>query len=173
DPRTGAGLFEPTGPGEACLCGSAWRAKMQPSAVEGDMRSVSAGRRVSAVVALLAPPALLVVIVLVFLRRPLVMLGAAACLGVGLSAAAFAVTRTGLPRAVAAALAAVAPAAAVILELTAVGSLLVVALLVALLLAGAAATRYALGRDMASLKGAPTPGAPVGPAARPGLFVDP
>src|SRR4029450_5375561 len=62
---------------------------------------------------------------------------------------------------------------AVIRELTAVGSLLVVALLVALLLAGAAATRYALGRDMASLKAAPTPGDPVGPAGRPGLRMNP
>ena len=53
-----------------------------------------------------------------------------------------------------------------ILQLVAVGSLPVVALLVVLVLIGAAATRYALGRDMASLKNAPTPGDPVDAAAR-------
>jgi len=102
-----------------------------------------------------------------------VLLAAAACVGVGVSAAAFAVTRTGLARAGATALAAVALAAAVVLQLAAVGSLLVVALLVALLVIGAAATRYALGRDMASLKHAPTPGDPVGPARRPVLLMNP
>ena len=45
--------------------------------------------------------------------------------------------------------------------------------MVALLAVGAAATRYALGRDMASLKHAPTPGDPVGPAARPVLLMNP
>jgi len=102
-----------------------------------------------------------------------VLLAAAACVGVGVSAAAFAVTRTGLARAGATALAVVALAAAVVLQLAAVGSLLVVALLVALLVIGAAATRYALGRDMASLKHAPTPGDPVGPARRPVLLMNP
>ena len=124
-------------------------------------------------VALLAPLALLAVVVVVLLRHPLVLLAAAVCVAVGLSAAAFAVTRTGPLRARAAALAVVALAAAAILQLAAVGSLLAVALLVALLLIGAAATRYALGRDMASLKPAPTPGRPVGPAARPVLLMNP
>ena len=125
-------------------------------------------------VALLAPLALLAVVVVVLLRRPLVLLAAAAvCIAVGVSAAAFAITRTGLLRAGAAALAVVALATAVVLQLAAVGSLLVVALLVALLLIVAAATRYALGRDMASLKHAPTPGRPVGPAARPVLLMNP
>jgi diacylglycerol kinase family enzyme len=125
---------------------------MQRSAVEGDVRSVPAARRVSAVVALLA---------------------AAVCVGVGVSAAAFAVTRTGPLRAGAAVLAVVALAAVVIVQLTAAGGLLVVALLVALVLVGGAATRYALGRDLASLKHAPTPGDPVGPAARPVLLMNP
>ena len=124
-------------------------------------------------VALLAPLALLAVVVLVLLRRPLVLLAAAVCVAVGLSAAAFAVTRTGLLRKGAAALAVVGLATAVILQLVAVGSLLVVALLVVLVLIGAAATRYALGRDMASLKDAPSPGDPVGPAARPVLLMNP
>ena len=124
-------------------------------------------------VALLAPLALLAVVVVVLLRRPLVLLAAAVCIAVGVSAAAFAITRTGLLRAGAAALAVVALATAVVLQLAAVGSLLVVALLVALLLIVAAATRYALGRDMASLKHAPTPGRPVGPAARPVLLMNP
>jgi len=132
---------------------------------------------VSAVVALLAPLALLAVVVAVLLRQPLALLAAAVCLGVGVSAAAFAITRTGLLRAGAAALAVAALAAAVVLQLAAVGSLLVVALLVLLVVllvvAGAAATRYALGRDMASLKQARTPGSPVGPAARPVLLMNP
>ncbi|HEY6710344.1 MAG TPA: diacylglycerol kinase family protein [Actinomycetota bacterium] len=124
-------------------------------------------------VALLAPLALLAVVVVVLLRRPLVLLAAAVCVAVGVSAAAFAITRTGLLRAGAAALAVAALATAVVLQLAAVGSLLVVALLVALLLIVAAATRYALGRDMASLKHTPTPGRPVGPAARPVLLMNP
>jgi diacylglycerol kinase family enzyme len=146
---------------------------MQQSAVEGDVRSVPAARRVSAVVALLAPLALLAVVVVVLLRRPLELVAAAVCVGVGVSAAAFAVTRTGLLRAGAAVLAVVALAAAVILLLTAGGGLLMVALLVALALVGGATTRYALGRDLASLKHAPTPGDPVGPAARPVLLMNP
>src|SRR5215218_8987083 len=141
---------------------------MQRPAVEGDVRSVSAARRVSAVVALLAPLALLAVVMVVLLRHPLALLAAAVCVTAGLSAAAFAITRTGLLRAGAAAL-----AVAVILPLAAVGNLLAVALLVAVLLIGAAATRYALGRDMASLKHAPTPGDPVGPARRPVLLMNP
>ena len=124
-------------------------------------------------VALLALLALLAVVVVVLLRRPLVLLAAAVCIAVGVSAAAFAITRTGLLRAGAAVLAVAALATAVVLQLAAVGSLLVVALLVALLLIAAAATRYALGRDMASLKHAPTPGRPVGPAARPVLLMNP
>jgi diacylglycerol kinase family enzyme len=146
---------------------------MQRSAVEGDMRSVSLARRVSAVVALLAPLALLVVVVAAFLRRPLLLVAVVACVSVGLSAAAFAVTRTGLLRTAAAVLAVVALAAAIILPLAAGGGLLVVALLVALVLLGGATTRYALGRDMASLKNAATPGDPVGPAARPVLLMNP
>ena len=124
-------------------------------------------------VALLAPLALLVVVVAAFLRRPLLLVAVVICVSVGLSAAAFAVTRTGLPRTAAAALAVVALVAAIILPLAAGGGLLVVTLLVALLLIGGAATRYALGRDMASLKHAPTPGDPVGPAARPVLLMNP
>jgi diacylglycerol kinase family enzyme len=146
---------------------------MQRSAVEGDVRSVPAARRVSAVVALLAPLALLAVVVVVLLRRPLELAAAAVCVGVGVSAAAFAVTRTGPLWAGAAVLAVVALAAVVIVQLTAAGGLLVVALLVALVLVGGAATRYALGRDLASLKHAPTPGDPVGPAARPVLLMNP
>jgi diacylglycerol kinase family enzyme len=146
---------------------------MQRSAMEGEMRSVSAARRVSAAVALLAPLALLAVVVVVLLRRPLTLVVAAACVAVGVSAAAFAVTRTGPLRAVAAVLAVVALVTAVVLQLVAVGSLLVLALLVALVMVGAAATRYALGRDLASLKHAPTPGDPVGSAARPVLLMNP
>jgi diacylglycerol kinase family enzyme len=146
---------------------------MQRSALEGDVRSVSLARRVSAVVALLVPLALLAVVVVALLRRPLVLVAAAVCVSVAVSAAAFAVTRTGLLRAGAAALAVVALVAAVIFLVVVAGGLLVVALLVGLALVGTAAARYALGRDLASLKHAPTPGNPVAPAARPVLLMNP
>jgi diacylglycerol kinase family enzyme len=49
----------------------------------------------------------------------------------------------------------------------------VLAAVVGLTLAGGAATKYALGRDIRSLKNTPTPGEPVGPAARPVLLMNP
>ena len=53
------------------------------------MKSVPVGRRVSAVVALLAPFAVLAVLVLVLFRRPLVLAGAALCFSLGVGAAAW------------------------------------------------------------------------------------
>ena len=137
------------------------------------MRSVPVGRRVSAVVALLAPLAVLAVLVLVLLRRPLVLAGAAGCFSLGVGAAAYAVTRTGLRRTLAVVLAVAALAGSVALVVGAVGSLWALGALAGLTVAGAAATRYALGRDIRSLKNSPTPGEPVGPAARPVLLMNP
>jgi diacylglycerol kinase family enzyme len=137
------------------------------------MKSVPLGRRVSAVVALLVPVAVLVVLMLVLLRRPLVLTGAALCFSLGVGAAAFAVTRTGLPRTLAMVLAVAALAASVALVVGAVGSLLLLVAMVGLIVAGGAATRHALGRDIRSLKSSPTPGEPVGPAARPVLLMNP
>ena len=136
-------------------------------------KSVPLGRRVTAVVALLAPLAVLVVVVVVLLRRPLVLALAVGCVGLGMGAAAYAVTRAGIRRTLAAVLAVLALAAAVALIFAAAGGLLVIGLLVALLLLGAVATRHALGRDIKSLKSSPTPGTVVGPAARPVLLMNP
>jgi diacylglycerol kinase family enzyme len=136
-------------------------------------KSVPLGRRVTAVVALLAPPAVLVVVVVALVRRPLTLVLAVACVGVGVGAAAYAITRTGIHRTLAAVLAVLALAAAVVLVLAVAGGLLVLGLVVALILVGAAATRHALGRDIRSLKSGPTPGTAVGPAARPVLLMNP
>jgi diacylglycerol kinase family enzyme len=146
---------------------------MQPSALEAEMKSVPVGRRVTAVVALLAPLAVLAVFVLVLLRRPLALALGVACVSLGVGAAAYAVTRTGIRRTLATVLAVAALAAAVVLLLVAAGGLLVLGLVVALIVVGAVATRHALGRDIKSLKSSPTPGAAVGPAARPVLLMNP
>jgi diacylglycerol kinase family enzyme len=136
-------------------------------------KSVPLGRRVTAVVALLAPLTVLAVVVLVLLRQPLTLALAVACVLVGLGAAAYAITRSGIRRALAAVLAALALGAAVVLIFAAVGGLLVLGLVVGLILLGAAATRHALGRDIRSLKSSPTPGTAVGPADRPVLLMNP
>ena len=137
------------------------------------MKSVPLGRRVSAVVALLAPLAVLVVFVLVLLRRPLALALGVACVSLGVAAAAYAVTRSGIRRTLAAVLAVLALVAALVLLFTAAGGLLVLGLVVALIAIGAVAARHALGRDIKSLKSSPTPGTAVGPAARPVLLMNP
>jgi diacylglycerol kinase family enzyme len=136
-------------------------------------KSVPLGRRVTAVVALLAPLAVLAVVVVALVRRPLTLVLAVACVGIGVGAAAYAITRTGIRRTLAAVLAVLALATAVVLLFAAAGGLLVLGLVVALILVGAAATRHALGRDIKSLKSSPTPGTAVGPAARPVLLMNP
>jgi diacylglycerol kinase family enzyme len=136
-------------------------------------KSVPLGRRVTAVVALLAPLAVLAVVVVALVRRPLTLVLAVACVGIGVGAAAYAITRTGIRRTLAAVLAVLALATAVVLLFAAAGGLLVLGLVVALTLVGAAATRHALGRDIKSLKSSPTPGTAVGPAARPVLLMNP
>ena len=137
------------------------------------VKSVPLGRRVSAVVALLAPLAVLAVMVAVLLTRPLTLALAVGCVLVGLGAAAYAVTRAGVRRTLAAVLAVLALGAAVVLIFDAAGGLLVLGLVVGLILLGAAATRHALGRDIKSLKSSPTPGTAVGPAIRPVLLMNP
>ncbi|HEX2375598.1 MAG TPA: diacylglycerol kinase family protein [Actinomycetota bacterium] len=130
-------------------------------------------RRASAVVALLGPLVLLVAMVAILLRRPLVLLAAVVLVSLGVGTAAYAVTRTGLRRTVAAVVAVLALVAGIVLQVVAVGSLLGLVLVVALIVVGGLATRYALGRDLASLKQSPTPGVPVGPAAHPVLLMNP
>jgi diacylglycerol kinase family enzyme len=137
------------------------------------MKSVPLGRRVSAVAAILAPVAVLVLMIAVLLRRPLVLAASAVCFSLGIGAAAYAVTRAGLRRTLALVLAVLALVACVLLLLDAVGRLWVLAAVVGLTLAGGVATKHALGRDIKSLKNTPTPGEPVGPAARPVLLMNP
>jgi diacylglycerol kinase family enzyme len=137
------------------------------------MKSVPVGRRVSAVVGLLAPLAVLAVLVLVLFRRPVVLAGAALCFSLGVGAAAYAVTRTGLRRTLAAVLAVLALVGSVALVVGAVGSVLTLAAIVGLIVAGGVTAKHALGRDVRSLKSRPTPGEPVGPAARPVLLMNP
>jgi diacylglycerol kinase family enzyme len=135
-------------------------------------KSVPAARRLSAVVALLAPAAVLVVNVAVLLRRPLELAAAVGCLSVAVGASAYSITRTGARRVLAAALAVLALAVAVALLVTA-GGLRVLVLVVGLSVVAATAAKHGLGRDLAALKQSPTPGVPVGPAARPVLLLNP
>ena len=137
------------------------------------MKSVPVGRRVTAVVALLAPLAVLAVVVVALLSRPLVLLGAAVCLSLGLGAAAYAVTRPGIRRTLAAVVALLGLGASVALLVGATGGVLAFLLVVVLLVVGGLATKHALGRDIKSLKSSPTPGTAVGPAARPVLLMNP
>jgi diacylglycerol kinase family enzyme len=134
--------------------------------------SVSPTRRLSAIVALVAVVAVLAVAVVGLRQRPLVLVVAIACLGVAIGAAAYALTRTGARRLVAAVVAILALAAPLAL-VVAYGRLLQLLLLVALVAVAAAATRHALGRDLTSLKSGPTPGTSVGPAMRPVLLMNP
>jgi diacylglycerol kinase family enzyme len=140
--------------------------------LEVGMRSVSVTRRVAAIVALAAAAAVVVVEVVALARNLLLLLLAVACLGLAIAAAAYAVTRTGARRSVAAVVAVLALVAPVVL-VVAQGQLWLVLLLVGLVALAGAATRYALGRDLKSLKSGPTPGTAVGPAARPALLMNP
>jgi diacylglycerol kinase family enzyme len=136
-------------------------------------KSVPLGRRVSAVVALLAPLTVVAVVAVALVTRPLELALTVVCVSLGVGAAAYAVTRTRIRRTLAVVLAVLALGAAVVLVLAASGGLLVLGLVVALILIGGVATRHALGRDIKSLKSGPTPGTAVGAAARPVLLMNP
>jgi diacylglycerol kinase family enzyme len=126
----------------------------------------------SAIVALVAVVAVLAVAVVGLVQRPLVLLVALACLGVAIAAAAYALTRTGGRRLLAAVVAVLAlgvPLALVV----AYGRLLQLLLLIALLAIAGVAARYGLGRDIKSLRNSPTPGIAVRPAIRPVLLMNP
>jgi len=136
------------------------------------VQSVSPTRRLSAIVALVAVVAVLAVAVVGLRQHPLVLVVAIACLGVAIGAAAYALTRTGARRLVAAVVAILALAAPLAL-VVAYGRLLQLLLLIALVAVAAVATRHALGRDLTSLKSGPTRGTIVGPAVRPVLLMNP
>jgi diacylglycerol kinase family enzyme len=136
------------------------------------VKSVSAAHRASAMVALAAVVAVFAVALVGLIRRPLLLLVTIVCLAVAISAAAYLITRTGGRRLVAAVVAVLALAAPLGL-LVAYGQLVPLLLLTALAALVGAAARYALGRDIGSLRSGPTPGTPVGPAARPVLLMNP
>jgi diacylglycerol kinase family enzyme len=136
------------------------------------VKSVAAARRVSAIVALVAVVAVNTITVVGLVQRPLLLLLAIVCLGVAIVAAAYAVTRTGARQLVAAMVAVLAVVAPLVL-VVAYGQLLQFLLLIALLAIAGVVTRYALGRDIRSLKSGPTPGIAVMPATRPVLLMNP
>jgi diacylglycerol kinase family enzyme len=136
------------------------------------VQSVSATRRLSSIVALVAVVAMLVVTVTGLVQRPLVLLVALAGLGVAIAAVAYALTRAGARRAVAAVVAVGAMGAPLAL-VAAYGRLPQLLVLIALVALAGAAARYGLGRDIRSLRSGPTPGVAVGPATRPVLLLNP
>jgi diacylglycerol kinase family enzyme len=134
--------------------------------------SVSTSRRMCAIVALVAGTAAFAVSVAALLERPLIAVGSIACLSVAIGAAAYTITRTGTRRRLAAVAALLAFLAALAL-IIAFGRPLLIPVVIALQLIGVGAARYALGRDIASLKSGPSPGDPVPPATRPVLLMNP
>jgi diacylglycerol kinase family enzyme len=136
------------------------------------MPSVTASRQLSAIAAFVAAGAAIVVAVVALIERPLLLLATLACLAIAIGSAAFALTRTGARRTAGAVLAIAAFVTPVVLSF-AVGGALAAIVFAALLAVSGGTARYALGRDVASLKAAPTPGVEVGPAARPVLLMNP
>lgn len=137
------------------------------------MVSVSTARRVSAIVGLVAPVALLAVTVLALVEHLLVLLVAMLGLGVAIGVAAYGVTRTGARRLVATVVAVAALVVSIVLVVAFGQLLLLLLLMIALVAIAGVATRYALGRDIRSLKSGPSPGMVVGPAVRPVLPMNP
>ena len=121
--------------------------------------------------AALAAPAMATVAV-ALIETPFVLLVAVLSLAVAVSTAAHALTRAGLRRAVAAALAVAGIVGPLVLLVTS-GDLVPLLAVFALVGGAGTATRHALGRDLASLKSGPTPGVAVGRGARPVLFMNP
>jgi diacylglycerol kinase family enzyme len=136
------------------------------------VRSVTLARRVGAVVALAAVVAAMAIVVVALAQHLLWLVLAVVCLWLAFAAAAYAVTRTGTRRLVAAVVAVVALVAPLLL-LVLDGRLLQLVFLMVLLALAGGATRYALGRDLKSLKSGPIPGTEVGPAMRPVLLMNP
>ena len=136
------------------------------------MQSVSTTRRISAIVALLAIVATFGLVVLVLVDNLPRLLGTVICLAGAIAAAAYAITRTGVRRLLALALAVLILVAGAIL-LTGEASMWLLVVMVAVIALATAATRYALARDIKSLKSGPTPGTPVGPARRGVLLMNP
>ena len=100
--------------------------------------------------AILVIVAVLAIVGVVLARQLLWLVAAILCLAVAISAAAYAITRTGGRRMVATVVA-VAALAAPLMLVVAYGRLLQLLFVITLLAVAGAATRYALGRDIKSL----------------------
>jgi diacylglycerol kinase family enzyme len=129
------------------------------------MQSVSTSRRLSAVVALLATVSVFCVLAVMLASALFLLLVVAACLALAIAVLAYALVRTGIRRYLAIAVALLAFFAAVVL-LVLDDSVVLLTSVVVLIAIVAVATRYALGRDLTSLKHGPTPGTDVEPARR-------
>jgi diacylglycerol kinase family enzyme len=136
------------------------------------MNAVPPVRRMAAVVALVAVVVVTALLVLALVRHLLWLVVAVVCFWAAIASAAYAVTRTGMRRTIAAVVAVLALAVPVVL-LVVYGELVNVLILVALVVLAGGATRRALGRDIKSLKSGPTPGDPVPPARHPVLLLNP
>jgi diacylglycerol kinase family enzyme len=136
------------------------------------MGRVPASRRMSAIVALVAAGGAIVVAVVELARHPLPLFATLACLAVAIGFGSYAITRTGARRAIATVVVIVALLVPILLTLE-IGDAFSGLVFIALEVIAAGAARYALGRDITSLKAGPAPGVEVGPAARPILIMNP
>jgi diacylglycerol kinase family enzyme len=124
-------------------------------------------RRLAALAAILLVLYVIVATLLAVLGAPLVVLAQAVLLAVGFVAVWTALTRTGAGRWVGVVLAAVAVVALLVLQVTREdGSLVSLVVRIALLAVALVVARYALARDVKSLKEHRTPGTSVPPARR-------
>jgi diacylglycerol kinase family enzyme len=144
---------------------------MVAAKVEGSGRH-GVPRRTSAIFALASLVAMIVVLVAALIQHLLLLIGAILGLFVVISAAVYSLTRTGTRRVLGAILAALALVWSVVL-LIRDGDWVVLLILIVLLAVFGVTGRYALGRDLDSVKAGRTPGILVGSAARPVLILNP
>jgi hypothetical protein len=129
------------------------------------MRQATA-RRISALVALLGAGAAVAVTILSLVEHLAPMVGATAAFATAIGACAFGLTRTG-PRRLVGLVVAVLALVAGLVVLAIYGTVPLVIIEIVLLAITGVAGRFALGRDVKSLKAAPVPGATVGRATHP------
>ncbi len=131
------------------------------------------GRRFSAAASLLALVAAVVTAVVALAGDVLRVVAVPVAVLVSCVGAWYAVTRTGTLRVLGAVVGLLGLAAIVVITVTAEGHGLGLVLIVVLIVISAVSARYALGRDRTSLKEAPVPGVPVGPARHGVLIINP
>jgi diacylglycerol kinase family enzyme len=141
----------------------------------GDSKSPPDGRRRAAAVGAVVSSAIAVAALVIGLGPELIRLVASASLlAVAVYAIWYALTRVGWRRSVGAALSVAALIGIVVVAVLGDRTSFVLAVVgVALLVVAAALGRWALGRDVRTLKAEPTAGAPAAPALRPVLLINP